>query len=79
MKTVEKLSFDPDAQRAMQRPSLAGTGMTGTASFPGRKQRLLAGRSLHGTVPRRRHARRMRTCGRRDPIDALQASNRARL
>jgi glycine/D-amino acid oxidase-like deaminating enzyme len=43
------------------------------------QQRLTAGGSLHGTVPRRFHARWMRTCRRRDSIDALQASDRKRL
>ena len=47
--------------------------------FLSREARIVAGRTLRGTVPRTSHAGWKQPAKRRDPIDILEESNRDRL
>ena len=55
-----------------------GAGRSGPG-FLSREARIVAGRTLRGTVPRTSHAGSKRPAKRRDPIDILEESNRDRL
>lgn len=52
---------------------------TAIAGFPPRDERMAAGKALRSKLPRERHAAWKPTAGRRDPIDVLEASSRARM